>query len=240
MRFFISLTTFILLFTGASLYGQTGGEPVDGESGRDTIEFVLEPSGSEPTGSSSGLIWVDSIIYDGQVIRFSIRLTEEIRRDSARLRALIDSIQNATSEVIAANLHLDPSDWHPTAEEKMRREEMIRAAQDHEWIYPQKITHIPVFSVPLSSIGQTFGLVEDVTPRIAYTLPNTRQISVIVYTQSALPVVTLVDGTQKPGEYSFDWDFNDANGRRPLPGNYFVEVIADGVELLLRKRIVVP
>ena len=175
------------------------------------------------------------------MIRFSVRLSHEIRNDSVRLRALIDSIQNSTAAVIAANLRFDdPSQWQPTERQKREREEMIAVTQDRDWIYPQDITRIPVFSLPLSSIGQTLGLVEDVTPRIAYTLLSTRQISVIIYTQSALPMVTLVDGTQKPGEYSFNWDFNDANDRRALPGSYFVEVIADGTELLLRKRIVVP
>ncbi|MGE3800974.1 MAG: FlgD immunoglobulin-like domain containing protein [Candidatus Kapaibacterium sp.] len=250
LRFAFFLFLLLASLSSTILSAQTGGtsgEPFEGEDSTDTI-FVPDgidvtggnPTGSGSTESGSESPWVDSIFYNGKMIRFTVKLSDMIRRDSVRLRALIDSIERSTAAVIAANLRLDPSEWQPTAEDKMRREEMIAAAQDRDWIYPKDITRIPVASIPLSSIGQALGITEDISPRFSYTLLNTRQISVIIYTQSALAVKTLVNGTQKPGEYRLEWDFTDSNGRKALAGSYFVEVIADGKELLLRKRIVVP
>ena len=62
MRFFISIAIFILLCTGSSLYGQTGGEPVDKGNERDTTESILQQlnrvvvSQQEAVRSQSGLI----------------------------------------------------------------------------------------------------------------------------------------------------------------------------------------
>ena len=242
--FFCSLVTILLAGIAPQLAAQTGGEGSE-EGTKDSTTTILVPdgldlTGGDPTGSGSQSPWLDSVFYDGKVIRFSVRLTEEIRRDSVRLRALIDSIERSTAAVIAANLRLNPSEWQPTEADKREREEMLAMAQDRDWIYPKDITRIPLASIPLSSIGQALGLTEDVSPRFSYTLLNTRQITVIIYTQSALPVTTLVNGSQRPGDYKLEWDFTDANGRKALAGSYFVEVIADGKELLLRKRIVVP
>lgn len=250
LRYTFLLFVLLCSLAGTKLYAQTGGvsgEPVEGEDSTSTI-FVPngvdvtggDPTGSGSTGSGSESPWVDSVFFDGKIVRFTVKLTDMVRRDSVRLRALIDSIEHSTAAVIAANLRLDPSEWQPTTEDKMRREEMIAAAQDRDWIYPKDITRIPIASIPLSAIGQALGITEDVSPRFSYTLPNTRKVSVIIYTQSALAVKTLVNGTQKPGEYRMEWDFTDSNDRKVLPGSYFVEVIADGKELLLRKRIVVP
>ncbi len=247
LRFFLSLCLTGFILAGSSLHAQTGGETGE-QTGEDSTAILVPPDGNGFTGDGatgsgtggSGSPWIDSIYFDGKMVRFTIRLTDAVRRDSIRLRALIDSMENSRAAIVAANLRLDPSEWQPTQADKMRREEMIAAAQDQEWIYPQDVTRIPVVSIPLSSLGQALGLTEDVSPRFSYTLLRTRKITVTIYTQSALPVTTLVDGSQKPGEYRLEWDFTDSNGRRTLPGSYFVEVIADESELLLRKRIVVP
>ncbi len=251
----------LLLFRGgteaAAQYGETPGVEV-GDSTvvidttgwydptRDSVEWFEVTTGDpSATGSSSGGSgrgpFVDSIFMDGRVIRFTVRIADEIRRDTARLRAMLDSLERTTQALIAANLDLNPADWQPTEAEIAERREMIERAQDFEYIYPQDITRIPVASIPLSAIGQALGLVEDTSPLITYRLEQTRKVTVIVYTViGALELVRLVDGTQRPGEYRFKWDFKDANGRRALSGSYIVEVIADGTEKLLRKRIVVP
>lgn len=227
------LTLLILVAAGPDAQGQTDApDPSPGDTSR-----IFRPGGG--SGTESGT-FVDSIYFDGEMVRLTVRISEDMRRDSVRLRAFLDSLETATSTVIAQNLALNPKEWQPTAADRYRREEELAIAQDRDWIYPKDVTRIPVMSAPIGAIATSLGLVEDVTPRIAYTLRSTGTVTVKVYTQSALPVVTLVDGVQKPGEYQMDWDFKDTNGRRVLPGSYFVEVIVDGNAIVLQKRIVVP
>lgn len=226
----------LLLAGGHRLLAQTETEPEPIPLTGDSVRIYLPGGGS---GTESGA-YVDSVYYDGRMIRLTIHVSEAIRRDSTRLRAFIDSLENAATAVIARNLAFNPEEWQPTAADRARREEEIAIAQDRDWIYPKDVTRIPVLSAPVGAIATSLGLVEDVTPRIAYILRATSTVTVKIYTQSALPVVTLVDGVQKPGEYAMDWDFKDSNGRRVLPGSYFAEVIVDGTMLVLQKRIVVP
>lgn len=240
----------LLLLVGmvGGLSAQTaGGGPGEGDSvdildPSLPLDSLQEGDPTAPTGTAgSSSRWVDSVFVDGRMIRLTVRIADEIRRDTARLRALLDSIERGRQATIAANLNLNPEEWRPTERDIAEREENIRRAQDFEYIYPQDIARVPVMSVPLSSIGQALGLVEDTSPRISYRLEATRKVTVIVYTVlDALEIVRLVDRVQSPGVYSFDWDFNDSSGRRVLPGSYIVEVIADSTEMLLRKRVVVP
>ena len=222
------------------LAAQTGGETgiaVDTTFTLDSNDYFADPY----TPSGSGFEpFIDSVFFDGRMIRLAVRVADEVRRDTIRLRALIDSVERAGAAVLAANLRLDPDEWRPTKSDIENREDMLRRSQDFEYIYPQNITRIPLAKIPLSSSGQALGLEEDVSPRISYKLTATRNVTVIVYTLDALEITRLVNGSQRPGEYRFDWDFLDANGRKVLPGSYIVEVIADETEKLLRKRIVVP
>ena len=250
MRRAVFVALLLLVGTVGVLPAQTAGDGPVGRPG-DSID-ILDPSlpldsirrvdSIGPTGSAgSSSRWIDSVFLDGQMIRLTVRIADDIRRDTIRLRALLDSMEQSRQAVIAANLKLDPSEWKPTERDLAERREMIERAQDFEYIYPQDVTRVPVMSIPLSSIGQALGLTEDVSPRISYRLEATRRVTVIVYTVlDALEIVRLVDQVQPPGVYRFDWDFNDSSGRRVLPGSYMVEVIADSTEMLLRKRIVVP
>lgn len=231
----VGIVFLLLAAVGTTLRAQTAGDPkpIIGDTSK-----IFRPGGGG-SGTESGT-FIDSIYFDGELVRLTVRISDDMRRDSVRLRAFLDSLETATSTLIAQNLSLNPKEWQPTAADKRRREEDIAIAQDRDWIYPKDVTRIPVISAPVGAIATSLGLVEDVTPRIAYTLRSTSTVTVKIYTQSALPVVTLVDGVQKPGEYKMDWDFQDENERRVLPGSYFVEVIVDGKSLVLQKRIVVP
>ena len=164
-------------------------------------------------------------------------LRETLERDHAAIRAYLDSLDNTPLAIMRRNLAMNPRDWMPTAADRARREEDIRRSQGWDLIY-QNIPRVGV-SVPLRSIGQSLGLVEDVSPKIYYTLLHTDSVSVRVYDITSRLVVVLVDGVQSPGEYRFDWDMLDAGGKRVSAGDYFAEVIV-GKKLVLRKRIEVP
>jgi hypothetical protein len=208
---------------------QTGGTPGDSSRGA--------PSGSDSTHPVPGRIRV----IDTTDIRYRLDsisvLHEEIRSDHAVWRAYLDSLENTPQAVMARNLAMTPEDWKPTAADRNRREEDIKRSQNAGDLF--KNHYVPLVSAPLAAIGRMLGLIEDVTPRIKYTLNGTRPVTVKIYTLTAEPVVTLVEGSQPPGVYSFDWDLLDAAGRRVVYGDYIAEVIVDKV-LVLRKRIEVP
>jgi hypothetical protein len=181
----------------------------------------------------------DSTDKEGKRIDPILRFADAFRRDSAAWRAFVDSIGNSPEAIMHRNLALDPKDWAPTAADAARRQEDLDRALDWGYLGLTKITHIPLVSVPLSSIGRILGLTEDVTPHISYTVPNTLPVTVKIYNLSAQLVASVVDGVQRPGVYSFDWDLRDASGKRVGSGDYVAEVIV-GTRLALRKRIEVP
>lgn len=230
------LAAFFTVAFGTVLHAQTTGDPDSTDIvGQDSLEIIVPGSGS---GTEGG--YVDSVYYNGRMIRLTVRISQEMRRDSVRLRAFIDSIENAQDAIVARNLAFSPEEWRVTSADKARKAEELAIAQDRDYIYPSDVAPIPVFSAPVGAIARSLGLVEDVTPRIAYTIKSTTTIRITIYTQSALPVTTMVDDVQRPGEYVFTWDFTDANGRRVLTGTYFAEVIANDKTLILRKRIEAP
>lgn len=182
------------------------------------------------------------VLWFQQRINPIIRLREALRRDSTRFYAYLDSLKAAASKtssaIMAQNLVITPDQWMPTKADQVNRELEIRRSQDYDFIHPQGITYVGT-SIPLSSIGQALGLVEDVSPKFKYVVPTAENVSVIIYTLSAQPVATMVNAVQKAGPYSMAWNMLDSNGRRVRAGDYFVEVSV-AKKVLFRKRIVVP
>ncbi len=227
----------VLFLVPFSVSAQTGSSEL--EPPMDTLDLTQPDTVYLPI--PGGITSSDSAkSSDSDSIRATVRIEEEVRNDSTRLRAMIDSVENTPDAIRDKNLAFDPRDWQPTDADKAQRAADIARSQDFDFIFPKGVTRIPLASIPLSSIGQSLGLVEDVSPKISYTLKRTAKVTVKIYTQSALPFITLVDEVQRPGEYRMVWDFLDTNERRAIPGSYFAEVLVDGNTLLLRKRIVVP
>jgi len=165
------------------------------------------------------------------------RLRETIRRDSAALRAYMDSLANTPEARMRRNLAMNPSEWMPSAADRARRDEDIKQSQSFDMIH-QNIPRAGV-SMSLQAIGRALGLIEDVTPRIEYTLRRTDSVSVKVYDLTARIVRVITNGVQSPGVYSFDWDMLDNVGHRVVAGDYIAEVVVNR-RLVLRKRIEVP
>lgn len=165
------------------------------------------------------------------------RLLETIQRDSAALRAYMDSLAGTPQAIMRRNLAMNYRDWMPSEADKARRAEEIWRSQGMDKIH-QNIPRVGV-SVPMGAIARALGLIEDVTPRIKYTLMRTDSVSVRVYDLTAKLVRVIVSGPQSPGEYSFDWDMLDDKGHRVVAGDYIAEVVVNK-RLLLRKRIEVP
>lgn len=165
------------------------------------------------------------------------RLRQDVRLDSLELVWMLDSLDNTPSARMRRNLAMGPDDWRPTPGERAAREAEIRRSMDMDFVFPN--SYIQLFGISTGAVFRALGLVEDVTPRIAYTLMRTEAVSVRIYTMGAELVTTLVDAPQRPGKYSFDWDLHDAQGVRVPYGNYIAEVIVGG-RMVLRKRIEAP
>ncbi len=164
-------------------------------------------------------------------------LRETIRRDSALLRAYMDSLAITPLALMHRNLALNPREWMPTAADTRRRDDDIKQSQSWDQIH-QNIPRVGA-SVSLQDIGRVLGLIEDVTPRIKYTLTRTDSITVKVYDLTSRNIRVIVNGVQSPGVYSFDWDLQDNDGQRVVAGDYIAEVIV-ARRLVVRKRIEVP
>jgi hypothetical protein len=162
----------------------------------------------------------------------------ELRRNRELLIAYLDSLAHTPEAIRQRNLTFDPRDWQPTAADRARRNEDIARALDWSYIHPN-LPFTPLLAVPLGGIFSALGLTEDVSPHINYTLTSTQMVSVKVYDREAHMVATIIDGVQRPGVYSFDWNMRDDGGGRVAPGDYVAEVIANKT-MMLRKHIVVP
>ena len=188
----------------------------------------------------------DSVYVPGSIIvptdtsragRLRGWLREELRLYSLELVSLLDSLERTVQARMRQNLAMSPSDWMPTEGERRAREEEIRRGMDMDFVFPN--AYVPLFGISTGAVFRALGLVDDVTPRITYTLMRTELVTVKIYTIEATLVTTLVDGAQRPGVYDFMWDLRDADGKHVRYGNYIAEVIAGG-RLLLRKRIEAP
>jgi hypothetical protein len=165
------------------------------------------------------------------------RFRGDVRIDSLELVYLLDSLDNTPQARMRRNLAMSPSDWMPTRGERAAREADLRRAMDLDYLFPN--SYIPLFGISTGAVFRALGLVEDVTPRITYTLMRTEPVTVKIYTMEAELVTTIVDAPQRPGAYDFEWDLKDADGVRVPYGNYIAEVIVGG-RMVLRKRIEAP
>lgn len=95
------------------------------------------------------------------------------------------------------------------------------------------------FSASFGDIARVFGLTEDVSPGIAYRVDETMEVSIVIYSASAIIVRTMFRGIQSAGTYRVEWDGKNDDGRTVPNGDYIAEVRL-GMERIVRKRMVVP
>ena len=93
--------------------------------------------------------------------------------------------------------------------------------------------------VNMGDIARLFGLAEDVSPNIAYVVDETSDVTIVVYSASAILIRTLFRGVQSPGAYNLDWDGRNDAGKMIGNGDYVAEVQL-GKTRIMRKHIVWP
>lgn len=95
------------------------------------------------------------------------------------------------------------------------------------------------FTASFGDIARVFGLTEDVSPSIAYRVEATMEVSIVIYSASAIVVRQMLRGIQNAGSYRVEWDGKNDDGRIVPKGDYIAEVRL-GTLQIVRKRIVVP
>jgi len=89
-----------------------------------------------------------------------------------------------------------------------------------------------VYNEPVASIADEFQLSSNYpnpfnpTTTIAYTVPQTSEVSLIVYNMLGQPVRTLINGQLSSGRYEQQWDGRDESGRAVPSGVYFYDLSA--------------
>jgi len=91
--------------------------------------------------------------------------------------------------------------------------------------------------IGLNQIAQFFGLAEDVSPEIRYSVDSPANVEIVVYSTQARVIATLFNGPQSRGTYEIMWNGRDEGGRQMINGDYVAEVRI-GQDRIVRKRIV--
>jgi hypothetical protein len=95
------------------------------------------------------------------------------------------------------------------------------------------------FKISLNTIGRFLGLVEDLSPNLAYKIDYATNVEIVIYSLQAVVIATIFEGPQQPGSYKFTWNLRDDAGRKMPSGDYIGE-IRIGKERYVRKRIYIP
>lgn len=137
------------------------------------------------------------------------------------LQIALDNIRNIPKEFFI-----------PSGVEMVHREIAIQNSQ-----YIPYVRTMPQFGkFNINEILNFFGLVEDVSPEISYSIDFVAQVEVVVYSVSSSVVATLFSGKQSPGRYTLTWNGRDSKGM-PMPAGDYIGEVRIGNERYIRKRI---
>ncbi len=119
--------------------------------------------------------------------------------------------------------------------ELVQRQQMIQDAQ-----YVPFVQTIPrnAFKMNLEDIGKFFGLVEDFSPTITYTLNVGSDVEIVIYSMNAKVIATIFKGELTQGNYSRTWNGRDDEGK-PVPKGDYIGEVRIGNYKYIRKRIVI-
>ena len=91
--------------------------------------------------------------------------------------------------------------------------------------------------ISFGEIAKFFGLTEDVSPRIQYLVDETTEVTIVIYSASALKIATIFNGIQPVGIYEITWNGRD-DENKPVPAGDYVSEVRLGNQRIMRKRIV--
>ncbi len=151
-----------------------------------------------------------------QFTRFAMELQETTNEN-----AFLEAVANTPWSIAMQNLAAIPaSAYAPDPVEVTNHLNSIRQS-----LY---VPFVPTYmssglQVSLTTIGQFLGLLEDVSPTIAYRLDAIYEVEVVVYSIQAYVVQTIFKGNQASGLHSFTWNLRNDKGKLMPPGDYIIE-----------------
>ncbi|MGQ9820063.1 MAG: FlgD immunoglobulin-like domain containing protein [Candidatus Kapaibacteriales bacterium] len=136
-------------------------------------------------------------------------------------------------EVLRKNLEVNRENFLPSPVEQ--------TLYQYNLLQSQYIPYVRTFNpfgpkIPLSSIGAFLGFVEDISPVISYSIEKNEEVRIVIYSERAVVVRLLFEGTQTQGNYQIVWDGKGNDGQKLPRGDYIGEVRI-GSNSLFRKRI---
>lgn len=164
--------------------------------------------------------------FDVRATADAFRITEALERPTS------------TWENIHRNMSIPAALLQPSDQERAQYNLNIANAMHVPGIlmYPMGTGNL---QVSFGAIASLLGLSEDVSPRIRYIVDETTEVTITVYSSSALSVATIFNGIQAPGAYEIVWDGLNEN-HAPVNKGDFVAEVRLGNNRMQRKRIVWP
>lgn len=181
----------------------------------------------------------DSNYYRAMKLKISAtaRFSVDLKKFETNWIAEREIAAGTPMDIASRNLSIPSEIWSPLPGQQ--------ASHDYNNMMAHYVPFVNTYSpysglkVPLSTIGQFLGLVEDLSPNLEYKIDYATEVEVVIYSVQAVVIATIFKGQQLPGSYRFTWNFRDDKGRKMPSGDYIGE-IRIGSERYVRKRIYIP
>lgn len=141
-------------------------------------------------------------------------------------------------DIARQNLEIPADYYKPSSQDRALYAYNIAKSQEIPTGLPPK-TPGSGLQIPLSDIWGFFGLTEDVSPVLNYSVDYPMNVEVVIYSPQALVISVILKSKQNPGSYRITWNGRDEKGRKMPSGDYVAEVRL-GSEKFVRKRIQIP
>ncbi len=136
-------------------------------------------------------------------------------------------------EIARKNMQIPPELFLPSPQDITLHQYGLIQSQSIPFLQPYKPYGL---KVPFSTIGSILGLVEDLSPLLEYELDVETEVKVVIYSEKAILIATIVNTVQPPGYYRYYWNGRDDRGKLQPRGDYIGE-IQIGRTKFIRKRI---
>lgn len=166
----------------------------------------------------------------------SVRLALDSKRALTNLEIVRRRLQQESPwQAAMRNMQVSDQIYLPDATENVQRQVAIANATNVPVFKPAQIGGM---SATLGQIGSFLGLIEDVSPRLRYSVYEEAPVTVVVYSTAAVVVATLVKKTMPPGTYEVTWNGLDDKGHDLGDGDYVIEARI-GTDRFVRKRVLI-
>lgn len=201
--------------------------PFWGDStGSDSTQMQPEPT--MPGGSEGSFLPIQDSAFI-QALRLGIPFQSRLALDTKAFLSQVFSMQKRSEEMtplmaIQRNLQLPAEVFRPRGEEISNFQYNIVKTMglDQYSLFPYMMFNS--FQIPISAISSFFGVTQDVSPTIRYTVEKPNTVRIVIYSPQAKQVAVVFDKFVGAGGYSITWNGRADDGRKLPAGDYIAEV----------------